>query len=94
MDPVAMEGKKGEPVALHQKLAIVKALTPKEHCSELAPLPEAFKRAVGEELAVLDKMPASNGASTFCSPAFKASLEAYLEDKVSLWSMEILTYML
>lgn len=82
MDPVAMEGKKGEPVALQQKLAIVKAMSPKEHSSELAPLPAAFKAAVAQELAALDKMPASNGALQFCSQAFRSSLEMFLLEKV------------
>ena len=82
MDPVAMEGKRGEPVALQQKLAIVKAMSPKQHSSKLAPLPAAFKAAVAQELAALDKMPASNGAVQFCSQAFRASLELFLEEKV------------
>lgn len=88
MDPVAMEGKKGEPVALQQKLAIVKAMSPKEHSSELAPLPAAFGLAVVEELAALDKMPASNGASEFCSQAFKISLESFLQEKASIFFLQ------
>ena len=82
MDPVAMEGKRGEPVALLQKLSIVKAMSPKGHSSELAPLPAEFRSVMGKELTALDGMDASNGASVFCSPAFKASLQSFLEDKV------------
>ena len=83
MDPVAMEGSKGEPVALQQKLAVVKALSPKTHSQELAPLPAAFRKIVAEELAAMESMSASNGAPVFCSPAFAASLKAFLEGHVS-----------
>lgn len=82
MDPVAMEGKKGEPVALLQKLSIVKAMTPKGNSSELAPLPAEFRSMMEEEMAAVDSMSASNGAAEFCSPAFKAALHGFLEDKV------------
>ena len=89
MDPVAMEGKKGEPVALQQKLAIVKAMSPKEHASEPAPLPAAFSQMVGEELAAMEKLPASNGSPSFCSPAFKASLQSFLEEKVCSCTVQL-----
>ena len=83
MDPVAMEGKRGEPVALQQKLAIVQATLPKDPRRELAPLPTAFKAVVAEELAALEQRTASNGSPQFCSQAFKTSLNEFLQEKVS-----------
>ena len=82
LDPVCMEGKNGEPVALKQKLSIVKALTPKAHVTDLAPLPVDFKSIAQQELAAMEARPASSGALKFCSAAFLASLQAFLDDKV------------
>jgi hypothetical protein len=82
MDPVCMEAKNGDPVALKQKMSIVKALSPKAHSAEHAPLPAAFRLVVQEELAAMAKMPASNGAAQFSSTAFADSLQAFLDDKV------------
>lgn len=82
LDPVCMEGKNGEPVALKQKMSIVKALTPKASVVDLTPLPQDFKRIMDEELASLDKRPASNGSQEFCTSAFRASLQGFLEEKV------------
>jgi len=84
MDPVCMEGKNGEPVALEQKMSIVKALTPKAHSSEHAPLPAAFRAVVTQELTAMAGLPASNGAAQFSSTAFAASLQAFLDDQVRL----------
>ena len=83
MDPVCMEGKNGEPVALKQKMSVVRALTPKAHSSEHTPLPSAFRAVVAEELAAMAALPASNGAALFSSAAFADSLEAFLDEQAS-----------
>lgn len=82
MDPVSMEGKSGEPIALPRAMSVVKATTPKAHSAEPAPLPTELAAVVKEELAALDQQPAASGAAEFCSPAFKADLTAYMQMQV------------
>lgn len=83
MDPVCMEGRSGEPIALPRAMSVVKAMTPKAHAADLAPLPARLQAVVAVEIERMAGMQAASGAAAFCTAAFEDELMGYLQKQAS-----------